>query len=82
VLLFIELGRRRVWITGVTEHPDAGWVTQQARNVSGDLADAGLEARFVLRDRDTKYVAGFDEVFRAQGARIVKTAVQAPTMNA
>jgi hypothetical protein len=23
VLFFFELGRRRVWITGVTEHPDA-----------------------------------------------------------
>jgi putative transposase len=39
LLFFIELGRRRIWITGVTAHPHAAWVTQQARNVNGDLAD-------------------------------------------
>ena len=82
VLFFIELGHRRVWITGVTEHPDARWVTQQARNLSGELGDEGVEVSFVLRDRDTKYVAAFDEVFSADGAQILKTAVQAPNMNA
>jgi transposase InsO family protein len=82
VLFFIDLGRRRVWVTGVTEHPDARWVTQQARNVSGELADGDVEVSFVLRDRDTKYVAAFDEVFGADGVQILKTAVQAPNMNA
>jgi hypothetical protein len=54
VLFFIELGRRRVWITGVTAHPHGACVTQQARNVTGDLEDEGVEVRFLLRDRDTK----------------------------
>jgi transposase len=42
VLFFIELGRRRVWITGVTERPNCSWVTQQARNVTADLDDADI----------------------------------------
>ena len=82
VLFFIDLGRRRVWITGVTTHPNAAWVTQQARNVSSDLADADLTAKFLVRDRDTKYVAGFDEVFLSEGTRIVKTPYRTPNANA
>jgi len=82
VLFFIELGRRRVWITGVTAHPNAPWVTQQARNVTGDLADAEITSRFLLRDRDTKYVASFDNVFKAEGAEILRTPFRTPNANA
>jgi hypothetical protein len=32
--------------------------------VTGAIVDAGVEVKFLVRDRDTKYVAGFDEVFR------------------
>ena len=82
VLFFIELSRRRVWITGVTSHPNGSWVTQQARNVSDDLADEQLTARLLIRDRDTKYVAGFDEVFRSEGAQILQTPFRTPNANA
>jgi putative transposase len=80
VLFFIELGRGRVWITGVTDHPNGPWVTQQARNVTLDLD--GVTPSFLLRDRDTKYVAGFDEVFRSEGAQILQTPFRAPNTNA
>ena len=82
VLFFIELGRRRVWITGVTAHPHAPWVTQQARNVTGDIVDEGITANFLVRDRDTKYVAGFDEVFRSECAEILRTPFRTPNANA
>jgi transposase InsO family protein len=82
VLFFLELGRRRVWITGVTAHPHAAWVTQQARNVTGDIVDEDIEVRFLIRDRDTKYVAGFDEVFRSEGAQILRTPFRTPNANA
>jgi putative transposase len=82
VLFFIELGRRTVWITGVTLHPDTAWITQQARNVTGDLADTGVDTRFLVRDRDTKYVASFDEVFRSEGAQVLKTPFRTPNANA
>jgi len=82
VLFFIELGRRRVWITRVTAHPHAAWVTQQARNVASDTVDEEVDLKFLLRDRDTKYVTGFDEVFRSDGAQILRTPFRTPNANA
>jgi transposase InsO family protein len=82
VLFFIEIGHRRIWITGVTAHPNGSWVTQQARNVAGDIVDAGIDVRFLVHDRDTKYVASFDEVFRSQGTQILRTPFRAPNANA
>jgi putative transposase len=55
-------------------------VTQQARNLGLELADEGI--RLLIRDRDSKYSATFDEVFRSGGIRVVKTPVRAPQANA
>ena len=82
VLFFIEIGRRRIWITGVTAHLKGAWVTQQARNVAGDIVDERIDFRFLVRDRDAKYVASFDEVFRSEGAQILRTPFRAPNANA
>ncbi len=38
--------------------------------------------RFLIRDRDSKYSGAFDEVFRSEGTRIVRTPVRAPKANA
>jgi transposase InsO family protein len=82
VLFYIELGRRRIWITGVTAHPSAGWVTQQARNVTANLADAEITPKFLVRDRDTKYTESLDNVFKAEGAEILQTPYRTPNANA
>ncbi|WP_329240326.1 hypothetical protein OG417_40080 [Actinoallomurus sp. NBC_01490] len=36
----------------------------------------------MIRDRESKFTAPFDEVFRAEGIRVVRTTAQAPRMNA
>jgi transposase InsO family protein len=36
----------------------------------------------LIRDRDSKFTALFDEVFKTEGIRVVLTAPQAPRMNA
>ena len=46
-----------------------------------DLQDAGTRVKFVIHDRDASLTLAFDEVFRAAGARIIRSAVQAPRMN-
>jgi len=38
--------------------------------------------RFLLHDRDTKFGRAFDEVFRAEGIKVIRTPVQAPNANA
>lgn len=82
VLFFIEIGTRKVRLVGVTEHPNGPWVAQRAREVSTGLAEDRYQAKFLIRDRDTKFTAAFDAVFEADGVTIVQTPVQAPNANA
>jgi putative transposase len=82
VLFFIHHDSRLVRIAGVTAKPATDWVTQQARNISMELADQVAAVKFLVRDRDTKFTASFDAVFVADGIGIIKTPVRAPRANA
>ena len=66
----------------MTANPDSGWVAQQARNLMLVLSDQGRQVRFLLRDRDAKSTRSFDDVFRSEGAEVLRTPVQAPNANA
>ena len=38
--------------------------------------------RFLVHDRDAKFSYAFDEVFRSEGIRVIRTPIQAPNANA
>jgi transposase InsO family protein len=81
VLFFISLATRRIEYVACTSNPDGGWVAQQARNLAMQLGD-DQPFRFLIHDRDTKFSHAFDEVFRTEGIRVIRTPVQAPNANA
>jgi transposase InsO family protein len=82
VLFAIEHASRRAHLLGATGHPGDAFVTQVARDLVGDLAEAGRPVKFLMRDRGTKFTASFDEVFRSEGAEVIKAPVRSPRANA
>jgi putative transposase len=82
VLFFIELGSRRVRLSGCTTNPTGTWVTQQARQFTWALRERPGSFRFLIRDRDSKFTRDFDTVFASEGIEIIKTPVRAPRANA
>jgi putative transposase len=82
VLFFIELGSRRVHLSGCTTNPSGAWVTQQARQLAWGVAERSKPVRFLIRDRDSKFTRDFDFVFQSDGVEIVRTPVRAPKANA
>jgi putative transposase len=80
VLFFIELGSRRVHFAGCTTNPSGAWVVQQARNLS--FTNLFERMHFLIHDRDSKFTAAFDELFRSEGITVIHTPVQAPQANA
>ncbi len=81
VLVFIEIGTRRVHFAGCTAHPDSAWITQQARQVMWTLEDRDPAIRFLIRDNDKKFTPPFDTVFRSEGIDVIPTPYRAPNAN-
>ena len=81
VLFFVELDTRRVYLSGVTANPVGDGSSSRPQPDLG-LAERPRAAKFLIRDRDTKFTRTFDEVFRAEGIRIIKTPIRAPRANA
>jgi transposase len=82
VLIFIEHDTRRMHLGGVTAHPTGDWTVQQARNLAMNLGERFEDFRFLIRDRGSNFTRAFDAVFEATGTTILRTAAQAPRMNA
>ena len=81
VLFFIELGTRKIYVSGCTTNPDTTWITQQARQLVRELKENDREKAYLIHDNDTKFTSSFDNVFSSEGIDIVHTPYQAPKAN-
>jgi len=79
VFFFIEIGSRRVCVSGVNPNPNGCWVTQQARNLLWEINNADPPFRFLIHDNDTKFSTMFDNVFLSQGFDVITPPIALPT---
>ena len=72
------LATRRVMLASCTAEPHAAWVAQQACNLLWRLDEEHIQLRAVIHDRNKKFAAQADIVFKSEGARVILT----PTVGA
>ena len=78
----MHLATRRVLLAACTANPNEAWMAQQARNLAWTLEEEGINPKAVIHDRDKKFSARADSVFRSAGARVILTPLMAPRANA
>ncbi|MCP4959124.1 MAG: transposase family protein, partial [Actinomycetia bacterium] len=81
VLFFINVRTREVIFAGITANPTGPWTAQAARNLSIAHSARPPDARPLVRDRGSQFVESFDEIFRTEGFKILKTPVRVPVAN-
>lgn len=81
VLVVMRLSTRKVEIAGVTQHPDAAWVQQAGRNLTDCYDGFLLDARYLLLDRDTKFLP-LRGVLECTATKPVVLPARSPNLNA
>ena len=82
VLFFIDVPTRQVFFAGVTANPTGPWTTQAARNLFLRHADQLANAETLVWDRGSRFIDAFDETFRTEGFKVLKTPIRTPVANA
>lgn len=82
VLFLIHIETREVFFAGVTANPTGVWTTQAARNLFLRHARELAGTRALVRDRGSQFIDSFDEIFRTEGFKILKTPIRTPVANA
>ena len=81
VLFVIEVGSRRVPISGISPNPNSFWTTQQARQLAWELDHVDPSFCFLIQDNDTKFSTIFDTFFQSEGFHVIHTPYRAPNAN-
>jgi putative transposase len=82
VLVVMELSTRTVQIAGITPYPTDAFMAQCARQLTDPMDGFLLGKRYLLHDRDTKFLHGFDQILRASGVEPVVLPPRSPNLNA
>ena len=82
LLFFIDITTREVLYGGITTNPTGAWTTQAARNLFLRHPQRFTHTRALLRDRASQFIGDFDEIFRTEGLKILRTPVRVPVANA
>jgi putative transposase len=82
VLFFVHVGSRRIHLAGLTANPDRTWMVQQAHNIALRFDQEPVKPKYLLRDRDSKFVKEFDAILATEGIAVKPIAVRAPNQNA
>ena len=81
VLFFIEIETRQVFFAGLTSNPTGAWTTKAARNLLLRQGAQLADAKALVRDRGSQFIDTFDEIFRTEGLKVLKTPVRTPVAN-
>jgi transposase InsO family protein len=82
VLFFLHLESRRIYLAGVTRHPDQEWMEQMARNVTMEGTGFLASRRHLLHDRDSMYCASFRHLIEAEKVKALVLPPHSPNLNA
>ena len=82
VLFFIHLESRRIYLAGITVHPNEPWMKQIARNATMDDWGALRDCRYLLHDRDTKFTRSFRAIIGSGRVEPLALPARSPNLNA
>src|ERR1700736_4886435 len=77
----IHIESRRVYLGGITAHPDAPWMKQQARNLLMHFEEQPVKPTMLLRDLDGKFCKEFDALLESEGVKVQKVGPRSPNLN-
>ena len=82
VLFVIHHATRAVHIAGITPHPNSKFMAQVARNLTDSVDGFLRDMQFLVVDNDVLFTKQFCSILGDASCDVVRTAIQAPNMNA
>ena len=82
VFFVIHHATRMVEIAGITQNPDGNFMARVARNLTDNVDGFLRNMSYLILDNDRLFTAKFCGILKDAGVKVVRTAIQAPNMNA